>query len=328
MTRAISVSTIHSNEEAAVLAVIEVEHRAFWMRDFPTYASCYLQSPDVQRWGYLQGGGMFMRSAWDDIARRALDHMTRLPQPVPEFANAPIDKLVIHVSEDMAWARYDRLSPYLPALRGFGPNGTTHSIRILEKQDGQWLIAVTCLLDAHLGDDVVLRVTENGGILWTSTPAKVWLQDDPDVMIHAGQIRMRDRKDNARLQNAIRWAAKLDDQLMPKRAVVPLFFYSIAAEQPRTIWIASHADCALVLLDDRRTTADRMEVARQVFALSPAQVRLVSALLEGKTVPAFAEDAEITLNTARTHLRRAFEKVGTTTQAGLFRAIYALTPPL
>jgi DNA-binding CsgD family transcriptional regulator len=37
--------------------------------------------------------------------------------------------------------------------------------------------------------------------------------------------------------------------------------------------------------------------------------------------------AGVTLNTARTHLRRLFDKTGVRTQAALVRALLAITPP-
>ena len=57
----------------------------------------------------------------------------------------------------------------------------------------------------------------------------------------------------------------------------------------------------------------------QLLNLTPAEARLASALVEGKTVKEFAEEAGVSLNTARTHLKRVFHKTGVKRQAELMR---------
>jgi DNA-binding CsgD family transcriptional regulator/PAS domain-containing protein len=53
--------------------------------------------------------------------------------------------------------------------------------------------------------------------------------------------------------------------------------------------------------------------------LTPAEARLAAALVEGKSMKEFAEEAEVTLNTARTHLKRVFHKAGVSRQGELIR---------
>jgi DNA-binding CsgD family transcriptional regulator len=82
-----------------------------------------------------------------------------------------------------------------------------------------------------------------------------------------------------------------------------------------------------VILDDFRPLADRVEHAAQVFGLSPVQSRVALAVSDGKSLVEVAADFGISLNTARTHLRRIFEKTGVSNQPALVAALLSLTPP-
>jgi DNA-binding CsgD family transcriptional regulator len=84
---------------------------------------------------------------------------------------------------------------------------------------------------------------------------------------------------------------------------------------------------ATVLLDDLRPLAGRIEQAAHIYELSPAQSRLALAVAEGRSLPEFAAESGVSLNTARTHLRRVFAKAGATSQAGLVARLLSLTPP-
>ena len=95
----------------------------------------------------------------------------------------------------------------------------------------------------------------------------------------------------------------------------------------RTIWIIADMACALVVLDDVRSVTERIAMAVQAFGLSPSQTRLAISLLEGQTLANYAVANGVTPNTARTHLKRMFDKVGVSNQVGLVRALVSLSPP-
>jgi DNA-binding CsgD family transcriptional regulator len=64
---------------------------------------------------------------------------------------------------------------------------------------------------------------------------------------------------------------------------------------------------------------------RQLFGFTPAEARLATALVAGKTLQEFAEEASVSLNTVRTHLKRLFSKAGVTRQAELVRLLTTTT---
>jgi DNA-binding CsgD family transcriptional regulator len=63
------------------------------------------------------------------------------------------------------------------------------------------------------------------------------------------------------------------------------------------------------------------EGLRSLFDLTPAEARLVVALCAGETLAGYASTTGTSLNTAKTHLKRAFEKTGETRQADLVRRV-------
>lgn len=58
---------------------------------------------------------------------------------------------------------------------------------------------------------------------------------------------------------------------------------------------------------------------RTLYGLTPTEARLTGRLLRGRSLAEAAEEMEITVGTARTHLKRVFAKTGTHRQAELVR---------
>lgn len=84
---------------------------------------------------------------------------------------------------------------------------------------------------------------------------------------------------------------------------------------------------ALVMFSDPRvqTTAPDKVIA-EMFAISPAEARLASALIRGDSLVDYAGRIGISLNTAKTQMRQIFQKTGYNRQSDLIRA--ALDNPI
>ena len=72
----------------------------------------------------------------------------------------------------------------------------------------------------------------------------------------------------------------------------------------------------------------RIAAASVVFGLSPGQQRLARLLIDGNDLAAAARALSVSVNTARTQLRRIFEKTGVHNQAALVRLLLSIAPPL
>lgn len=62
----------------------------------------------------------------------------------------------------------------------------------------------------------------------------------------------------------------------------------------------------------------------QNAGISKSEERLLASLLQGMTVIQHAENSHISINTARTHMRRLLEKTGSNGQLDLVQKIHAL----
>src|SRR5690606_38014385 len=151
--------------------------------------------------------GFVRRRGWGEIGARPPARMPMFPRPSPGLAEAPLSNLRLRVVGNAAWATYDCEYPFLQEVRGHGPNGTLHCLRILEKHNGRWLIAAAGLLDPDLGEEVAVRTTRDGEILWQSAAATRRLRSDEHFVLRSGCLRARDRKLDVRLREAIGWVA-------------------------------------------------------------------------------------------------------------------------
>jgi len=85
------------------------------------------------------------------------------------------------------------------------------------------------------------------------------------------------------------------------------------------------APMALVLIDDPdhpSSAACRCDLLREAYGLTRAEIRLATALLDGRRLRDAADELGITFATARTHLARIFQKASVGSQAELIRLLF------
>lgn len=83
----------------------------------------------------------------------------------------------------------------------------------------------------------------------------------------------------------------------------------------------------LLLADVGGASVPSADLLRQMFDLTPAEARLARLLVGGRAPAEAARALGITEGTARTHLRRVFEKIGVNRQAELVRLLAGLGAP-
>jgi pimeloyl-ACP methyl ester carboxylesterase/DNA-binding CsgD family transcriptional regulator len=85
----------------------------------------------------------------------------------------------------------------------------------------------------------------------------------------------------------------------------------------------THAQRAIILVASRSARALSVEGIAMLFGLTTTEARLTQHLSIGRTLDEAANDLEISANTAKTHLKRVFAKVGVRRQSELVQSIYA-----
>lgn len=88
---------------------------------------------------------------------------------------------------------------------------------------------------------------------------------------------------------------------------------------------AGGAVAALFVTSTDRTDAAPPESLVQRFGLTPSELRVALALSEGRTPRMIAVNQGVSLATVRTHLRRLYDKTGTSGQATLVRLVSTAT---
>ncbi len=104
-------------------------------------------------------------------------------------------------------------------------------------------------------------------------------------------------------------------------AVLVLPLDAAATAEPTLSGPADDFAAMVVVVDPDREHGVRGETLRQLYGLTGAEARVAAAALRGAGVRAIAEDLAVSVNTARTHLHRVFDKSGTHRQAELVRLL-------
>jgi DNA-binding CsgD family transcriptional regulator len=89
-----------------------------------------------------------------------------------------------------------------------------------------------------------------------------------------------------------------------------------------TLHTASAQPAVMIVIDDPenrpRPTAGALA---ELWGLTPAEARLTAALVFGERLDAYAAQNSISVQTAKTHLKRVFGKAGVTRQSDLIREV-------
>jgi DNA-binding CsgD family transcriptional regulator len=319
-----------SDDHAEILALIHANRISLWTQDFDTYEKCFVHAPYTTRWGWWRPGGTFVRHGWDSIFARVREQFSDPQLKIPTLAfDTKVENLVIRIGVDMAWATFDQVHPGKLLPDHIGP-GLTREVRFFERHDGQWRIAFLGFLDndAHGDKAVVLRLDADGTVLWKSPAAIEALENDDDLVIRGGKIRIRDARADQKLQAAIRWAAQLDSGVMSRHGALPIVLDAGEGVPSRVWWVIADGGMILFSMDQKGIAEDRLEVAAVIYGLSAAQKRLAALVAEGLSLAEIAERMAISANTARTHLNRVFDKTGVRTQAALVRVLLSTAAPV
>ena len=150
------------------------------------------------------------------------------------------------------------------------------------------------------------------------------------IVVRAGRLRAVDRAVDQRLQAAIRWAGSFDDSHFswPRHGALAVVLDGGRGEPGNVCWVIAQGGQILVAINDQRMTDERLAAAAPVYGITPAQLRLAKLIVAGHDLVDAAGRLGVSVNTARTHLQRMFDKTGVRTQPALVRALLSVASPL
>lgn len=314
---------------AAIQAVIHEETAAFKARDFDRWSECFVHDNRSREVSYGADRGVLIHKGWEQVA--AAMRKIMLDNPEPEPGDQGHNHIEVSLSGDMAWAAFTSncrtLSddPY--------PLPDAEQIRILERHAGRWRIVYLGFAMLRIRDEArpVIQVDDKARVVWATAETLKSVKDFEGLEITGGRLHARDRRFKGTLQNAISRAADLRH----------LFDSSYTTQSGNTF----HFPCILgdaadggtlhctvfvrdgvinVTFNDADFIRSKINAAKEVFSLSAAQGRLASEIASGHCLTDIAASLGISINTARTHLSRIYDKTGVSSQHALVRVLLSI----
>jgi DNA-binding CsgD family transcriptional regulator len=314
------------DDEAAILALMHANRIAMWTADFDAWRECFVHADYTTRMGWWRLGGVFVRRGWEELSARVTrDHPGRRDDYAFETL---IQNVNIRVTGDVAWAVYEQVYPGYD-LEGHDGPSLIHEMRVFERHDGQWKIALLGFLDGNAGlpGAATVRLAPDGTVLWFSAAAAELLADNDDLVLRGNRLRFRNSRVDAKFRAALAWAASLDDGLMSRHGALPLVVEAGEGLPMTVYWVAVDAGTIFLSIGAGRIGEKRLEMAAAIYGLSPAQKQVAALIAEGLSLTDIAQRMGITANTARTHLNRIFHKTGVHTQPALVRILLSAIAP-
>ncbi len=124
----------HSNEDLAIMAVIEKETQSFFVGEYEDWKDCWVQTDDIY-FEWVRSNVHHFYTSWDDLNRVMRPIITENVGNGDLFYSQRSD-IKIMQEGPMAWVSYrQNLSGNL-----------SHEQRVLRKKDGQWKIMMVTVV--------------------------------------------------------------------------------------------------------------------------------------------------------------------------------------
>ncbi|WP_162651497.1 helix-turn-helix transcriptional regulator [Lentilitoribacter sp. Alg239-R112] len=326
-----SSTKVRIDERDDILAVICKETQSYFKLDFDQWASCWLHDERTMYVCSSQDMGLIVHKGWDAVYTNmqrdftAGDNCKKL--------DVKRENLDITYQQGIAWATFDEIS-----LNENGDLDESFQTRILEWVDGAWKMVFLSLAVRRNQDQrsKQLAVTSDGHVVWmTKYMSDIFSADSSEYagfMISAGRFRATNPEFDKALQNAISRAAELHSYAAQYRFMKRTgrgFRYPVILGEDE---FGSVISCSLSVRDgvtyidlaQDHALERRLLTSKVIFGLSNGQLALSKHIASGKSLTISAGELDISVNTARTHLTRIYEKTGVNSQTALVRLLLSV----
>ncbi|MEP1205844.1 MAG: nuclear transport factor 2 family protein [Rhizobiaceae bacterium] len=315
------------DDHNAIAAVIHADTHAFQNEDFEAWAACWVHDERARDVCISETAGLSVLTGWTEISA----HMKRvfaedLSCKVLDFDQQNLD---ISITGNTAWAVFDGWSRF-----GTGETGKTFETRIFERHGNSWkIIYSSFLLRQDDGPDgLYVGVDAEGQIVHLTEASRSALKDHSYLTISAGRLRAHHPDWDKALQQSIRRTATHHGffdthKFASEVGGLPQFPVILGQNFEGGVAVVQFLirDCmTYVRLDTENLVERRLGHAQTVFDISDAQIKVAQRIALGLSLRESALELGVTVNTARTHLYRLYEKTGVGTQAALVRLLLSV----
>ena len=316
-----------TDDEVAIAEVIHRETQAFMDADFELWASCFVKDDRVIDVGVDSRTGVNVVRGWTDFSANVQRILREgLGCGIVEYRK---DNMQISVDQDTAWAVYDGW-----AKNEDGNTWESFTTCVLEREHDGWKIVYHGFADvrnakAHMNE---ISVDKDGRLIWASKGSLEKIKQHSILALSAGRIRAQRRDWDRALQKAIFHAGRYHGYFELRRFTEDS---GGALEYPAVLGDTDDGGVAVVHVSVRDNVTylqfdvaesldRRLAVAQAVFGISEGQLRVAHQIAQGFGLKSVAATLDISINTARTHLARLYEKTGVSSQTALVRLLLSV----
>ena len=310
----------------AIAQVLEADLCSYLARDKQTWERQWVQ--DHRFKSYMECGPLQIADSFEAFRDNIFAAMDA--EPVAVDAKVQRENLEIYQNGDMAWAVFEEIVTLTSDPTALPYH--SHNFRLLEKQDDQWRIIFHGAWTEPLRDltTPAIEVESDGAVLWMNQPAAEALQSFRGLTISNGKLRASRPAWNDDLVRAIQGAHRLTgfgqyNQAQQQNGGGKVSFPVTLGESEDGGLLLCRAQVAdgrvYILFGDTNNLDRQIGMVQAIYSLSAAQVEMVKHIAGGLDLAEAADALGITKNTARTHLRRVYDKVGVSSQIELLRLI-------
>jgi DNA-binding CsgD family transcriptional regulator len=188
----------------------------------------------------------------------------------------------------------------------------------------------------NAGFGVVLAAPD-GEIVYANNVAEMLIRLRRGLYARQGRIASTDAKTNQKLQMLICAVSHPIDGIpsggsliLPNQngeSLFSLHVVPVSRQSSSNLIFSERPVAGLFIVERNLGAAERVKSFAQLFGLTPAEMRMLAALIFGEGVTCAAERLKMAESTARTHIRHILEKTDTHRQAELTRLFFEVTIP-
>lgn len=170
-------------------------------------------------------------------------------------------------------------------------------------------------------------------VLYANAAARETADQKDGLALEAGRISLSSPKQDAAFHRAVGKMAsdrnapllRLEVPRPSRKKPYRLMLMPVQASGVVPLGISLPA-VAMLIVDTEAQAKPDLSVLRELFSLTPAEVRIAGKLVLGRSVEEIAVEAGISVETVRTHIKRLFSKTETSRQAELISLILRSVP--